>query len=371
MNKLISLATAALFAAATAGHAGGVDRSGQSISALFEAGNYLEISFGSVNPTVSGTQALVFPPSVTGSSSGDMTSGYGFPGFVLKLAISEKVDVAFVYDEPFGASVSYPFPTTYFATGSSAVLESDAFTGIVKYKFTDKFSIYGGIREQLLNARATIPFIPGGGYVGTAPNASGLGYLVGVAYERPDIAMRIALTYNSSIKHDLKTTETSVLGAGRTSTTEVNAPQSINLDFQTGIAPKTLLFGGVRWVQWSEFTIAPADYTMIVGSPLVSFADDTFTYSLGVGRQLNENWSVAVSATHEPSTGGLKSNLAPTDGRSAVGLGVTYRQDGFKLQAGLQHIWIGDATTSVFGTPGGVFTDNTAVAFGFKAGFSF
>ena len=227
------------------------------------------------------------------------------------------------------------------------------------------------MRQQAFDANATIPFIPGGGYVGTTEKTSDTGFLVGAAYERPDIALRVALTYNSKISHDLPTTETSVLGVNRASTTSIETPQSINLDFQTGIAPKTLLFGGVRWVEWSEFTIAPADYSTIVGSPLVSFDDDTITYSLGVGRQLTENWAAALSVTHEPGTGGLKSNLAPTDGRTAVGVGVTYTQDNMKLQAGLQHIWIGDATTNVFGSPGGSFSDNTAVAFGMKVGFSF
>ena len=41
-------------------------------------------------------------------------------------------------------------------------------------------------------------------------------------------------------------------------TTDVDTPQSVQLDFQTGVAPKTLVFGYVRWVDWSEFSISPA-----------------------------------------------------------------------------------------------------------------
>ena len=73
----------------------------------------------------------------------------------------------------------------------------------------------------------------------------------------------------------------------------------------------------------------------------------------------------------QPGTGGFKSNLFPPDGRTAVGMGVTYTQDNFKLQAGLQHVWFGDGTTQLGGAPAGEFTDNTAVAFGMKAGFTF
>lgn len=349
--------------------AGGVERSGQPAGVIFEPGNYIEFSLATANPKVSGIQVLAFPPSVTGSSSGSMANGYGFAGMSLKMALSDKLDVAVIYDQPFGASVSYAFPTTYFATGSVARLDSTSFTAIGKYRFGDNVSVFAGLRQQNLSASAVIPFL--GSYAGVARNGSAIGYLVGAAYERPDIALRVALTYNSRINHDLATVENSGLGAGRMSTTTIDTPQSIALDFQTGIAPKTLLFGGVRWVEWSKFEIAPADYTTIIGSPLVSFADDTFTYTLGVGRQINENWSAAVSATYEPATGGLKSNLAPTDGRTAIGVGIVYKHDNMKLQAGVQKIWIGDAITNVFGAPGGVFTDNTALAFGMKLGFSF
>ncbi|MCG6904211.1 MAG: outer membrane protein transport protein [Rhodobacter sp.] len=366
----VSLVASAAVLVAHSALAGGVERSTQSVATIFEPGNYIEFSYTTANPQVSGTQVLVFPPSITGSSSGNMADGYGQVGMSVKFAVTEKLDVALIYDNPFGAGVAYAFPTAYFATGSTAALNTTSFTAVGRYRFGDNFSAIAGIRQQRMNASAIIPFIPGG-YMGTASSDSGLGYLVGVAYERPDIALRVALTYNSTITHDMPTVETSALGVNNPSTTSVDTPQSVNLEFQTGIAPKTLLFGSVRWVDWSEFMIAPADYGTIVGGPLVSFADDTITYSLGVGRQLNEHWAAAFSVTHEPATGGLKSNLAPTDGRSAVGVGVTYRQDNMKLQAGVQHIWIGDATTSVFGAPGGAFTGNSALAFGMKVGFSF
>ena len=41
------------------------------------------------------------------------------------------------------------------------------------------------------------------------------------------------------------------------------------------------------------------------------------------------------------------------------------------VQAGVQHIWIGDATTAVGPAAGGEFEDNTAVGFGVKVGYTF
>ncbi len=363
-------AAATVAAAATTAGAGAVDRSGQPIGILFEQGNRIEFSFTSVSPEVSGTQ-LFTGAGVVGSNSGDMTKSYGTIGVALKFALTPKFDFALIYDEPFGADVAYPPATStgYFAGGSTAQLNADALTALGRYKLGRGFSVHGGLRYQRLGAMAVVPFA--GGYSGTARDDDGIGYVLGVAYERPEIALRVALTYNSKIRHDMPTTETFGAGPAINSTTTVDTPQSVNLDFQTGVAPGTLVFGGVRWVNWSDFEIAPRAYTTTIGSPLVSYDDDTITYTLGVGRQLNETWAVAVSASHEPATGGRKSNLSPTDGQTSLGLGVTYTQDEMKIQAGVRHIWIGDAVTKVGPAPGGNFTDNTALAFGLKIGFSF
>ena len=361
-----SLATAAL---TTGAMAGGIDRSGQSTSVLFEPGNYVEFSFGSVNPAASGVGAPA-PAPTPGATTGDVLPGYGLFGTALKFAVNDKVDTALIFDQPFGADLAYP-TSVYFASSATALLRSNAFTGIARYKFNDKFSVYGGLRQQSMKASAMVPYVAG--YTATGANDDQLGYLVGAAYERPDIALRVALTYFSSVEHNLSTFETSgVAPLGVTTTTKIETPQAINLEFQTGIAPKTLLFGSIRWAEWSKFDIAPPHFAAITGGvSLVSFSDDRFTYRLGVGRQLDENWSIAGSVTHEPQVGGFASNLQPTDGYTSVGVGVTYRQDNMKLQAGLSHTWIGDATTGLFGGPVGNFDDNTALAFGMKVGFSF
>lgn len=361
------LVVGAGLAALCAGNAiaGGVDRSGQPIAALFERGNYVEFSFSSVHPTVSGNAAS---PGF-GTYSGDMANSYGTVGSAFKFALNDKFDVALIYDQPYGASIAYPTHATYFAAGATAELRSLAITAIGRYKFTDNISAYGGLRYQSFNAEAFVPFVAG--YTGSTTTDRSPGFLLGAAYEKPEIALRVALTYFSKVTHDMTATET--LGVTTMTPLTVETPQAVNLDFQTGVAPGTLVFGGVRWVNWSNFDISPAAYMGATGQALVSYDDDTFTYTLGVGRQLNENWAIAGTLVHEPATGGFRSNLNPPDGRSAIGVGVTYTQKGFKLQAGLQHIWLGDATTGVGSppVPAGVFTDNTAIAFGMKMGFNF
>lgn len=364
MGRVLSTASALTIGVSTA-YAGGVDRSGQSVAILFEKGNYVEFSLAGVNPDVSGN-ALV--PAL-GTNSGDMSPGYGVLGAGYKHSFGNGLDAAIIFDQPYGADVSYPV-ATYFASGATAVLDSNAITGILKYKMPSNISVYGGLRYQSLSAEATIPFVAG--YVGTTSEDKSLGYLVGAAWEKPEIALRVALTYNSSIEHDLATVENFVPGA--TTNTHVETPESVNLEFQTGIAPDTLLFGSVRWVHWTQFQIAPIGYLGAVGAPIVSYDSNTTTWTLGLGRKFNDTWSGAVTLGYEASSDkdGFSSNLGPTDGFWSVGVGGSYTQGPMKISAGLRYIDVGDAQTRVGAlAPATNFDGNSGVAAGIKVGYTF
>ena len=357
------LAAAALLSSTTLVHAGGIDRSGQSITALFEKGRYVEFSFASVSPSTSGTST----PGFGSRPSGDLTPSYQQYSFAYKADINDQLSYAIIYDQPYGADVAYPAGTGYFAQGSTAEFESHALTGILRYKLENNFSLHGGLRVQSVSAAATIPFVAGYNVVGSSDVS--VGYLAGVAYERPDIALRVSLTYNSKIKHDVDTAERFGLGPVINSVTQIETPQSLNLEFQTGIAADTLLFGGVRWTDYSSFDITPANYPP---GALLSYADDVYTWSLGVGRRLNDTWAVSASVGYEKSNGGFASNLGPTDGNKSIALAAVYTRDNMKITTGIRYVNIGDAQTTLGGgVAASNFNDNDAVAIGVKIGYSF
>ena len=84
---------------------------------------------------------------------------------------------------------------------------------------------------------------PLSGYTFEGDDAWSFCYVVGAAFEIPEKALRVALTYGSSFDFKLDSTETFPATAGGMvihDTTTVEMPRSVNLDFQTGIAPKTL-----------------------------------------------------------------------------------------------------------------------------------
>ncbi len=347
--------------------AGGIDRSGQSIAAIFEKGSYVELSFGAIAPNVSGV-TTAFAPGGAGRVSGDMTSDYSQLGAAVKMNIKDGLDLGLFFDQPFGADVDYPTGSTYYAQGTTASLKTNAVTLVGKYSLPSNISFLAGLRYQTFSAKASVPFVPGG-YTADGDTDGGLGYLVGAAYEKPEIALRVALTYNSKIKHSLETAETNYFGAF-TSQTDIETPQSVNLEFQSGIAKDTLLFGEIRWVDWSEFVIDTTNY--LPPSPLVNYIGDYTTYTLGVGRKFTENWSGAVTIGYEKPLGPFSSNLGPTDGQRSVGVGGTYTLDNMKITAGVRYVDVGDAQPTLGGGVASAnFNDNQAVALGMKIGFSF
>jgi long-chain fatty acid transport protein len=368
--KHILTALGALALTTTAAQAGGIDRSGQGIGALFEKGDYMELSFGYVSPSVSGHDV----PAFGGGASGDVAASYLQLGMSVKTDLSEKLSAAVIMDQPFGADVLYG-STSVALGGTSAVAQSTALTALLRYKLDNGVSFHGGLRMQKSSAHVDLRGLAYGGLNGYSVDMkqdTGTGYAVGVAYEKPEIALRVALTYNSAITHEFATVET-VRGSTVAATpTEVNTPQSINLDFQSGVAKNTLVFGSIRWVDWSKFLLEPAFFTPRAGGGLISL-DDTITYSLGVGRKFNDHWSGALSVSYENAGDPLVSPLAPTNGRLGVTIAGIYTKDNMKITTGINFTKLGDAMPET-GTPDVAranFSGNTAIGIGIKIGYTF
>ncbi len=379
MKRLLASGTAITLCAGAA-VAGNIDRSGQSSMLLFEPGGYSEFSIRRISPDVSGIGAGTSPTRATptpGKSSGDMAGGYNNVSAGVKTELQEGLDAALILDQPFGANTIYPTGTGYFAQGTTAFLDSNSITALLRYRFPSNVSLFGGLRYQTLSANAFIPFVtpvPGRTqpYAINADQDEAFGYVLGIAWEKPEIAARVALTYNSAIDYELNTVETSALGT-TPQLLQTTTPQSVNLEFETGVAADTLAFGSIRWVDWTQFEVAPIAYTTLTTRPLVYYNDDVFTYNLGVGRRFSENWAGAVSVTYEEQIGGYSLNLGPTDGLTSINVGGTYTQGPMEISAGVSYLWIGDAKT--FTTDPTVtaanFDDNTGVGFGMRVAYRF
>jgi long-subunit fatty acid transport protein len=369
-------ASAAILATTAVASAGGVERSSQSVGILFQEGTFAELSFAIVNPDVSGTQLEDFAPagSSLGDTSGDMTPSYNQFSLSYRQDLTEQLSFAFIMDEHIGADVNYVGTGAggylyNVGAGSQATIDGQAFTALLRYELPSAVSIYGGLRVSQVEGVVSLF----NGYAMQADGGTEVGYVLGVAYERPDIALRIALTYGSAIDHTFLASEN-----GAPTTFETTIPQSLTLEFQSGVAANTLVFGSIRWVDWTEFDVSPTNFGIAAGGfSLVDYENDTITYNIGVGRRLNETWSGSLSLTHEPSGGGFFGNLGPTDGRTSVAVAAVYERGAIKVTGGVSYSWIGDATTQApvpafaLGTPFGTFADNTSIAAGVRIGYQF
>lgn len=347
MKRTLS-AGAALLLSTSVAMAGGLDRSGQSVAAIFETGDYVELSFGSITPSVTGT--------LGGADSGNMAPAYTQLGFAVKTDLNDKFSMGLIMDQPFGANVNYS-EATYPLAGNAAEVNSTGITILGRYMVSDAVSVYAGPRIISASGDYTAndPLNgPGIDYASTYSSASATGYVFGASYEIPDIALRAALTYSSAVEMTLDGTAGDI---------DVALPQSVNLDFQTGIAADTLAFVNIRWADWSEAYI-----TDTLAGDLVSYDQDSITYSAGVGRKFSDSFSGSITVGYEAAQGGAATDLSPSDGNMSLSVGGAYTLDnGMKLSGGIRYVALGDATTE----SGATFENNSALAIGLKISTSF
>jgi long-chain fatty acid transport protein len=372
MNRFTLAVIATISGSATA-MAGGLDRSGQNINILFEEGAYAELSLGYVAPDLTGVDSV--GPGA-GTPTGDVGGNFIQAGFGYKQDINEQLSFAVIVDQPYGANIQY---TTAAAGGSdllggtSAALDSTAITGLLRYKINDRFSVHGGIRAQTVNATVTLQggafaaFGPGG-FATNLEGDTAYGYQIGGAYEIPEIALRLAVTYFSEIDHDFRTTEN--IAPGAVTTTEVTTPEAINISFQTGIAADTLLFASFRYADYGVVQVTPAAFGAATGGASLTDIDTARDFSIGVGRAFTDKFSASVAFNYsDEGTDDLVSPLAPTNGTVGITLAGSYQvTDQVKLSGGLNYTRVGDAIAAPGGNPVTAFDDNDAIGIGFRIG---
>ena len=417
--KLKTLTTAMILATVpmTGAFAAALDRSGQSIAAFLQPGNYFEAGISVLDPDVSGRDAA-------GNPTGDMAGDYYFPSAALKFQPTEKFSVGILYDHPFGAEAEYNagsifavnpnevvaaipnpnvpggvVPVTAAMAGvanqvTSVEVKTQNLTFLFGFQPTENWNIYAGPVYQTAKGNVSLR---GAGYGGAAgfgsydanmKEDSALGWIAGLAYQIPEIALKASVTYRSEIEHKLQATETAGFGQDITTVipvpmtpgkTDVTTPQSVNLDFQTGVMADTVAFANVRWVNWQDFSIRPNYFGQaaqaVVGEAinLVDYSDDQWSATAGVGRKFNEQWAGNVSVGWDSGAGNPVTTLGPTEGYWNVGLGLQFSPaPNYFIAGGVKYFWLGDATAkTAINNNVGKFEDNHALGYGLKMGYRF
>ena len=275
-------------------------------------------------------------------------------------------------------------------------VRTESITGILGMKFgqNKEFQAYGGPVAQRVRADVKLrgdAYSSAKGYTTHISNDQDYGWIAGMAYSKPEIALKAALTYRSEIKHSAKAFESFPLAtaAGATigvplSTTrhadiEISTPESVNFDFQTGINPTTLATAKVRWVPWSDFAIVPSLYNDVSkvatqddkGLALVSYDKDQWQVELGLAKRLAPKFAVSGTVGWDSGAGNPVTSLGPIEGYYSVGLGGKYDiTENWAVSAGGKYLRFGDADGQIPSKQVvSKFEDNDGFALGVKLSY--
>ena len=405
--KSLSLAVATLSAISTV-HAAGLDRSTQPSWAFTQDGTFAYVEHITISPDVAGkdNKNVATPESnyAEGKNTGNMTEDYQFLNFGAKADINDRVSVGAFFDQPWGADVQYNGDNNFVAKDANTTIQdinigqgtnvkftSQNFTGMVGVKLGENknIQVYGGPTIQKLEGDVHLrgsAYSGATGYDASMSPDTAYGWMAGVAYSKPEIALKAALTYRSEIKHDTRMAEHLPLAAAasggkiaidETSNITVETPRSVNLDFQTGLNPTTLLTAKLRWVPWSDFAITPKNYNALsklkvpAGTPLVSYDKDSWSGEVGLGKKLNSKWALSGSVGYDTGAGNPVTSLGPVEGNWNVGLGAKYNlTPEWAISGGAKYLMFGDAKAKLpTGDIVGDFKDNDGWVYGVRLSY--
>ena len=353
--------------------AGGLDRSGQSISAFLQPGNYAEAGISILDPKVRSSKLAV----------DDMAEDYYFPSAAIKVQATDQISLGLLYDQPYGADSLYPNGNPVFSANGEATrveVKTQNLTALIGYQPNKNWNFYAGPVWQTVEAEINLrglAYQELSGYNIEVDEKEAFGWLAGFAYQIPEIALKAAVTYRSEIKHKAVGEETMTPLPGitvplLTSDVEAVTPQSVNIDLQSGIAQNTLAFANIRWVHWDQFAVTPTFLKTASGNNLIDYSDDQWSANIGVGHKFSEQWSGTAAVGYDSGAGNPVTTLGPTEGYWSLGLGAQYSPAAnYFIAGGVKYLWLGDAIAQTGGKPVGQFENNYALAYGMKIGYRF
>ena len=389
MTRILTL-TALCALAASPTLAGGWETGKLDTSFLYEDGNYVELSYGSLDYSVNGTtQAGVTHPMAKDQNRSSISG---------KFQVG-KLDVGIT---TFGSGAiqmdgQNPATTALYVIGnpnSNATCDTIANSGgaaqcsvsvvpsadvkldtqaiLARYSFSDNFSVIAGIREAKLKS-STVETLAAA-YAINPTSKTGMVY--GIAYEIPEYAFRAEVVRSEAISMGLTgTATTSGVPFDLDSTASLGIPEATTLKLQTGIAEDTLLMASAHMVKWksSQIVVDVVNPALNTGS---DFANTT-SYSLGLGRKLSENTSASLTYSWEDGSGAsATSPFTMSNGSKTLSIGVKHTIGALSISGGLSYTKAGDVgvTHMSSGQPSGYtasYTGNSVTAFGLKVGYSF
>ena len=409
--RSVLAAGAATVAFAHQASGGGLERSGYNIDQLFDPGR-----------VVAGSTAVFVMPdrelyNVVDTNPADGLGSNGLGGGAtsvrstvdywvfqagLKFAAFDAIDCLLDYSQPWGAHTNPGANWVGANNNIETVIDSDNYGATCSYRFDMGpgalrfiggvfYQEVGGWKEQLV---ISVPTFTGGAFdesgIGRIDlEGSGYGWRIGAAYEIPEIALRASLVYNSGVKLDeitgtldltqvpsVNNPANPLLGQVTDIFGEATMPQSVELKLQSGIAPRWLAFGSVKWVDWSVLQTVPFCPTSIKSMGISECTYDGGYRVTSLDLLYKDGWTITAGLGHQVTdTLGVSAYVGWDRGTST---GVGTETDTWVLAGGGAwtpnnnvELRFGGALGIMTGGSSGVVIDDEGNAFGTDVSYDF
>ena len=379
MKNLLKITFAGMLIASPA-FSGGWEASRLDSSMMYQDGTYAEVGTSSISYDITAkTQATAGTTHKMAKDQTRTSLGFKMQYGDFDIGLTNYLSGAIQLDGQ--ATAAHKAGATCPTAGAGIALCSTVPSGDVdmkslallgRYRLNDNISFLGGINRYSVSNGMVQTL---SGYYEKVTGDE-MVPLVGAAYENKEIALRVELLLQLETDMSLTASTSAAKAAPTTaaSNSKLTVPQTITLNFQSGIAEDTLLFGSIHQADWDNAQISiPANNG--AAKILTEFASRT-AYSVGIGRKLTDAFSVLGSYSTEDGGGATSTDpFTLTDGSQSLGLGVRYTRDNMTVTGGYSYSKVGDVkVTKAVG--GGLnltadYKDNTVTGLGLKVGFSF
>ena len=349
----------------------GLERVNIDPSFMFEPGNYAEIGFGSISPSIP-TSAVITsagPPPVVVGALDNVASTFTATNMAVKTALGDRLDFGLWYSSN-GNGVNIDWDPI----DISADLTIPTLAGLVRYRLSDSMSIIGGLKrvtvENGSTVRLPIAVAGSGDSAYTMSSTSATTSVYGIVNEIPALAMRMVVLMEGAAALNIDTTYTEDGIAQTPGTTKASIGDATTISLQTGIAPNTLLFGSLKLSNWQDDQVhVPYNGSATLKHQVSSFGDGQ-SYSIGLGRKFSDQLSGSVSYFSDPASDcDSASALSPICENKSISLGAKYSlTERATLSLGTTWTQYGDAATTA---PVTTTTNSSKTSYGFKLGFKF
>jgi long-subunit fatty acid transport protein len=361
--------------------AGGYELQTLDTSAMYEDGSFVSLSYASINSNLKGkdtggTKVKTLKDQILTNLA--FKTQVGDFGLGLTTYRSGAIQMNGSSNSTFTGSTI----DGNYIPSANAELNTTAF--LVNYNLNDSFSVIGGLKNNALNS-FNLTSIYGSYDISSKSNSS---YVVGSAFENPDIALRAEILVQPSSKIKTTGTYTSALvdfptgtdipaGVTGSVAATLNTPEMITLNFQSGIAADTLITGSIHQAKWKSsqvvVDVSTASNTINSAAAVSSDFSDSTKYSIGLARKFSSSLSGSISYNQEAGSGPTStSTFSMSNGSKSINLGFRYNFEQVRLSVGVSQTMFNDVTVKANAlTSPIVYKNNTATTVGIKLSTNF